>query len=92
MLIAGIESGVYANYPESKKVLRSITAHDLDEIDLKGSQAIDVTGGMRGKVEAALEIASMRPDLEVRIFSGGNPGAIEEMLLGAKSGTLIKRG
>jgi isopentenyl phosphate kinase len=90
VLIAGIESGVYANYPESKKILQSISANDLDTLNVKGAQAVDVTGGMRGKVEAALEIASRSPDAEVRIFSGENAGAIEKILLGAKSGTLIK--
>lgn len=92
VLIAGIESGVYSNYPGSEKVLRSITSKDLDNIDLGGAQSIDVTGGMRGKVKAALEIASLSPDIEVRIFSGEKPGSIEKTLLGDKTGTLVKMG
>jgi isopentenyl phosphate kinase len=90
VLIAGVEKGVYANYPESGKILRSISAKDLEEIDLGGAQATDVTGGMRGKVDAALEIADLDLDIEVRIFSGEVPGSIENALLGAKPGTLVK--
>ena len=90
VLIAGIEKGVYANYPETEKILRSIKAQDLEDIGLGGAQATDVTGGMRGKVEAALEIASLSSDIEVRIFSGEAPGSIENAILGAKPGTQIK--
>ncbi len=90
VLIAGIEKGVYANFPESEKIHRSITSKDLEEIGLGGAQTTDVTGGMRGKVETALEIARLSSDIEVRIFSGEAPGSIENALLGAKPGTLIK--
>ncbi len=90
VLIAGIEKGVYSNYPESEKILRSIKAKDLEDIGLGGAQATDVTGGMRGKVEAGLEIASLSSDIEVRIFSGEAPDSIGNALLGAKPGTLIK--
>jgi isopentenyl phosphate kinase len=90
VLIAGIESGVYADFPKSKKILPSIKAEDLDKIDMETTQAADVTGGMRGKVEAALTIASLSPQIEVRIFSGEEPGSIEDTLLGAKPGTLVK--
>jgi isopentenyl phosphate kinase len=41
-------------------------------------------------VEAALAIASLSPQIEVRIFSGEEPGSIEDALLGAKPGTLVK--
>jgi isopentenyl phosphate kinase len=90
VLIAGIEAGVYANFPKSRKILPSIKAEDLDKIDMEMTQATDVTGGMRGKVEAALAIASLSPQIEVRIFSGEEPGSIEDALLGAKPGTLVK--
>jgi isopentenyl phosphate kinase len=90
VLIAGIEKGVYADYPASEKILRSMTAKDLEEIGLGGAQDTDVTGGMLGKVEAALKIAGTNPNIEVRIFSGEAPGSIENTLLGAKPGTLVK--
>lgn len=90
VLIAGIEAGVYADFPKSKKILPSVKAEDLDKIDMEITQAIDVTGGMRGKVEAALAIAGLSPQIEVRIFSGEEPGSILNALLGAKPGTLVK--
>jgi isopentenyl phosphate kinase len=90
VLIAGIESGVYADFPKSKKILSSVTAKDLGKIGMEITQATDVTGGMRGKVEAALAIASLSSQIEVRIFSAETPGSIEDALLGAKPGTLVK--
>ncbi len=90
VLIAGIEAGVYANFPESNEILPSICQEDPDRIELGGAQATDVTGGMRGKVEAALVIARLNPNTEVRIFSGVEPGSIEDAILGAKPGTLVK--
>jgi isopentenyl phosphate kinase len=62
---------------------------DLGRISLGGSGATDVTGGMAGKVHEALALAASIPGLEVRIFSGLEPGAVRLAILGDEPGTLI---
>jgi isopentenyl phosphate kinase len=42
------------------------------------------------KVQEALVIARALPDLEVRIFSGEEPGVLQSVLLGSTPGTLIR--
>jgi isopentenyl phosphate kinase len=54
---------------------------------LGGSKAIDVTGGMAGKVEALLNAA--RGGLEVRIVDANVPGRLASALRGEAVGTLV---
>jgi isopentenyl phosphate kinase len=89
VLLAGLEPGVYESYPDTDKILSVITENDLANITLKRTATPDVTGGMDSKVHEALAIARALPDLEVRIFSGEEPGVIESALLGDAPGTLI---
>lgn len=89
VLIAGFDPGVYANYPHSDEILPIVTEHDLLEIPLEGAVAPDVTGGMGNKVQEAMALARTLPDLEVRIFSGEEPGTLISTLLGGTPGTLI---
>jgi isopentenyl phosphate kinase len=89
VLLAGIEPGVYANFPAATRVLPSLRNSDLGRIALGGSEATDVTGGMAGKVREALALAASIADLEVRIFSGADPGALRLAILGDEPGTLI---
>jgi isopentenyl phosphate kinase len=55
----------------------------LDKIGDAGNKS-DVTGGMRGKLEAILRIGC-----EVAVFQA-NPGAIEKFLRGERVGTIIR--
>lgn len=92
LLLAGIEAGVWADYPACTRLVAEITLANLDEVApaLGGSAATDVTGGMADKVSQSLALARGIPGLEVLIFSGETPGRVQEALLGAKVGTVIR--
>lgn len=91
VLLAGIEPGVFANFPQPSEILPVLRETDLPNLELKGAQTPDVTGGMMGKVKAALDLAKLDPDMEVLIFSAITPGALTETLLGASMGTRISQ-
>ena len=89
VLLAGLDPGVYADYPQSDEILPVVTEYDLLQINLEGAATPDVTGGMVNKVQEAMALARTLPDLEVRIFSGEEPGTLTSALLGGTPGTLI---
>ncbi|MEW6566738.1 MAG: isopentenyl phosphate kinase [Chloroflexota bacterium] len=90
VLLAGLEPGVFADHPANTKRMDVFTEQDLHRVSLGGSGATDVTGGMADKVHQALELARSLPGLEVRIFSGEQPGLVGEVLRGATPGTLVR--
>ena len=94
ILLAGLEPGVWADYPVCERLLREVTPQTLGEVEsaLSGSDSIDVTGGMASKVRQGLALAQALPGLEVRIFSGVQPGQVEQALLGAAVGTALRPG
>jgi len=51
----------------------------------------DVTGGMAAKVERLYDIVKCRPSVEARIVSGLKRGVVEAALLGAESGTAVRK-
>lgn len=89
LLLAGVDAGVYADFPANTRLVESLRPGDLEPATLTGSSATDVTGGMADKVAHAISMAQAVPGLEVRIFSGAVPGAIRGALLGQAIGTLI---
>lgn len=91
LLLAGLEPGVWLDYPARQRLAVEITPLNFPEIApaLGGSAATDVTGGMASKVAQGLALAGRLPGLEVRIFSGELPGELERALLGAPVGTRI---
>ena len=91
ILLAGIEAGVWQDYPTCTQLLESITSssYNNDSTSLSGSAAVDVTGGMRQKVEIMLSVAGQVPGLESLIFSGNEPGLVYQALLGDLPGTCI---
>ncbi len=95
ILLAGLEEGVYADWPAGRTVIRELTpalAH-RHLAAVGDSAAPDVTGGMAAKVNEALTLARDVPGLETLIFSGEVEGNVEEAL-GAervKFGTRIGR-
>ncbi|MBN1265404.1 MAG: isopentenyl phosphate kinase family protein [Anaerolineales bacterium] len=91
ILLAGIESGVYQQYTDRKLLLSEITPSKAAEIDLRGSEATDVTGGMLDKVSTALELLKKYPWIQIHIFSGVEPGAVYKALTGEPGGTRISQ-
>ncbi len=93
ILLAGIEAGVWQDYPNNKQLVETITPASFDPQSsaLTGASAIDVTGGMRKKVEIMLGLVRQMPELEGLIFSGEEPGLIYQALLGDLPGTAIHR-
>lgn len=78
ILLAGIEPGVWQDYPQNTHLITDITPASLSKVQksLGGSASIDVTGGMFSKVHQALKLVQDVPGLEVFIFSGQEPGAV----------------
>lgn len=94
LLLAGIETGVWADYPANTRLVTEISPHNLGDVApaLEGSSATDVTGGMASKVQEMLSLVQEIPGLEVIIFSGERPGLVQEVLCGAQAGTVLHRG
>ncbi len=92
ILLAGLEPGVWADFPTCTQLIDAITPQNLEEVApaLSGSTATDVTGGMDSKVQQMLALVEELPGLEVRIFSGKPSGIIKQALLGAKVGTVLQ--
>jgi isopentenyl phosphate kinase len=94
ILLAGLEEGVYADYPANSQLLTEVTPASPGSwrASLGGSAATDVTGGMASKVAQMLELVEQLPGLQVSIFSGQPSGAVKKALLGAEPGTKIHLG
>lgn len=93
ILLAGLEQGVWADYPACTTLIPTITSENIQSYlpALGGSNATDVTGGMASKVLQSLELVREILDLRVLIFSGETPGVVERALAGASPGTSIQR-
>ena len=90
ILLLGRVAGVLNNDDE---VIPSITPDSYARWRhaLTGSDAVDVTGGMRDKVTQMVDLVSGQPSVQVRIMSGQEPGLLTRVLLGedGDTGTLI---
>jgi isopentenyl phosphate kinase len=91
VLLAGLEAGVWADYPACTRLVHRLFPDDLPAYEeaLQGSSAPDVTGGMSSKVRQALKLVKQMPGLEVLIFSGSDPGVLLTTLLGEPAGTRL---
>jgi isopentenyl phosphate kinase len=94
ILLAGIEAGVWSDFPTCQRLIEVITPESYPALSVSvgDSRAADVTGGMASKVQHSLDLAKEIPGLEVWIFSGETPGAVEKALLGEPVGTVIRAG
>lgn len=90
LLLAGMENGVYRDYPARTELISRFQRRDLTEAELSGASETDVTGGMLSKVTFALDLAERQPTLEIQIFSGESPQAVLAALKGEKIGTWIR--
>jgi len=91
ILLAGLEAGVWADFPACTHLAPLIKRSNLAQVapGLSGSAAVDVTGGMVQKVHSMLSLIDETPQLEVLIFSGSQPGLLQQALAGANTGTLL---
>lgn len=91
ILLAGIEPGVWLDYPICTKIAQQITPNDLSKVTdiLQGSESIDVTGGMFAKVHDSMKLIQSNPELEILIFSGLEQGNLTRALRGDLPGTLL---
>jgi isopentenyl phosphate kinase len=93
ILLAGLDAGVWEDFPQCKKLISEITPDNWARIAqvISGSQATDVTGGMASKVAAMLELTQQIEGLQVSIFSGQTAGNIAKVLENHQVGTLIRQ-
>jgi isopentenyl phosphate kinase len=93
ILLAGLEVGVWADFPDKKHLLTEITPGSFTQhaSALGAAAGTDVTGGMLSKVTGMLSLIERIPDLEVLIFSGEQAGNLTEALRGGHPGTFLHR-
>jgi isopentenyl phosphate kinase len=91
VLICGIEEGVWADYPDNSRLVETISPDDFESLEGKTreSASIDVTGGMRSKVDVLVRMVKKLPRGEAVIFSGAKPGSLFHVLTGGRQGTVI---
>jgi isopentenyl phosphate kinase len=92
ILLAGLEDGVWEDFPSRKKRIPTITPENMHLIEhhLGKSSAVDVTGGMIRKVKDMLNLVHENPELSILVFSGTKPGRILEALSGNIVGTIVR--
>ncbi len=95
LILAGEVDGIYTADPlldPQAQRIPTITPALLEGIadSLGGSHGVDVTGGMRAKVEESLAMVRTNPHLEIVICSGLLPESLGAALAGRRVGTLIR--
>jgi isopentenyl phosphate kinase len=94
ILLAGIERGVFEDYPARKALRKRIRTGDRGDLlrVLQGSANADVTGGMLSKVIEMLDVILREEGLQALIFSGETGDNVRRALLGeAVEGTLLEK-
>ena len=93
VLLAGVECGVFSDYPKNEQLIHLINNENYSEIKnkIKGSVDPDVTGGMSSKVEKMLSLTNALPSTSIQIFSGSMPGVIKDALNNEHVGTKISK-
>lgn len=86
ILLAGGVAGVYTADPlrdPSAQPIPVIHTNEAQAVDdmLQGSFAVDVTGGMRSKVQSMLALVRELPGLRVALLSGEQPGTLQRALV-----------
>lgn len=91
ILLAGVEEGVWADFPLRHSLVTEISEDTIksENIQISGSIATDVTGGMVEKVKSMLDLCKRVPGLEVWIFNGLKKGNVLNALRGFPVGTKI---
>jgi isopentenyl phosphate kinase len=93
ILLAGLERGVFKDYPERKILIPRIRAGEVSaRPTIEGSAYTDVTGGMLSKVREMLALIMQEENLRVLVFSGEVKGNVRRALLGADvEGTWLQK-
>ena len=91
ILLAGLEAGVWQDFPARTKKVGKITPDTFNEVSAGVGKATgaDVTGGMESKVRQMLELVQETSVQSVQIFSGDEPGNLARVLTGETLGTVI---
>ena len=91
ILLAGLESAVWEDFPARTKKIDRITPSTFYAISdgIGKSTSADVTGGMESKVKHMLELVENNSELTIQVFSGREPGYIVRALTGETLGTVI---
>ena len=90
ILLAGLEEGVWHDFPNNTDLLHEISAAEPDNDQfILGSASTDVTGGMNEKVRLMKKLIREGKASSALIFSGTQPGNIKRALQGSSIGTLI---
>lgn len=92
ILLAGIEAGVWADFPARTKLVKEIQLSEYEKMKagIGGSASTDVTGGMKAKVEEMFGLIQKNEGLTVQIFSAEEGGLLTRALQGENVGTLLK--
>jgi isopentenyl phosphate kinase len=91
ILLAGLESAVWEDFPARTRKIETITPQTFGEISAGVGKAdgADVTGGMADKVTQMLDLVQQNPELKIQIFSGAESGNILRAITGQTLGTWI---
>ncbi|HEY59360.1 MAG TPA: isopentenyl phosphate kinase family protein [Anaerolineae bacterium] len=91
ILLAGLEEGVWENSIQKKKLINKITpqTYPFIEKSIKKSSAVDVTGGMKTKVDEMLQLVTKLNNVEIVIFSARKEESLFKALTGDINGTII---
>ncbi|HHY58899.1 MAG TPA: uridylate kinase [Chloroflexi bacterium] len=94
VVLAGEVDGIFTADPQldaSAQLIAEITPATLATVaaGLGSSHGVDVTGGMRAKVQQALGMVERHPQLEIVVCSGLEAGHVQAALSGAAAGTRI---
>jgi isopentenyl phosphate kinase len=91
VLLAGLEQGVWKDFPARSQLLNEITPQTFVEQapGIGHGRGADVTGGMLTKVKEMLKLVEQVPEIDVLIFSGEEPINILRVLNGENLGTRL---
>lgn len=92
ILLAGIEAGVWEDFPARTKLVREIRSRVPKEMQagIGASASTDVTGGMKAKVDEMLALVQTIEGLSAQIFAAEEEGQLTRALQGENIGTLIR--
>ncbi|MBA4420787.1 MAG: hypothetical protein C0391_06540 [Anaerolinea sp.] len=92
ILLAGIEAGVWMDFPSRSRLIPLITpgSYPAQKIQILESASPDVTGGMSSKIENMLRLVGDFPQVTIQVFAGIEPWSVANALNGVQIGTTIR--